>query len=179
MTVTADGRALTTGLTADLRIPRDPAAPDHRWPGQWPGRSALELAALDTAPGCARAHARAVLQQWKTASAAADDALMVVSELVTNAVTSTRKHHSAAPVRLWLLGDGTSVLILVWDATMPPPVPAPGPCPQGRGARARPHPRGRPGRPVGLVLPCRAARREGRLGTHAPARGPPAGGPVT
>ena len=137
MTVTADGRALTTGLTADLRIPRDPAAPDHRWPGQWPGRSALELAALDTAPGCARAHARAVLQQWKTASAAADDALMVVSELVTNAVTSTRKHHSAAPVRLWLLGDGTSVLILVWDATMPPPVPAPAPAPRdaehGRG----------------------------------------------
>ena len=179
MTVTADGRALTTGLTADLRIPRDPAAPDHRWPGQWPGRSALELAALDTAPGCARAHARAVLQQWKTASAAADDALMVVSELVTNAVTSTRKHHSAAPVRLWLLGDGTSVLILVWDATMPPPVPAPGPAPRDAEHGRGPSPSWQAWPPsgTGTTLPGRPA--EGRLGTHAPARGPPAGGPVT
>lgn len=125
VTATAGGRTLAPSFTAVLRIPSDPAAADHRWPDQWPHRSALELAALDTAPGCARAHARAVLREWSTPADAANDGLTVVSELVTNAVTSTRKHRNPAPVRLWLLGDGTSVLILVWDATMPPPEPAP------------------------------------------------------
>jgi anti-sigma regulatory factor (Ser/Thr protein kinase) len=112
-------------FTAALRIPRDPAATDHRWPDQWPRRSELELAALETAPGCARAHARAVLWEWKASDTSADDALSVVSELVTNAVTSTREHRVPAPVRLWMLGDGATVLILVWDATMPAPVPVP------------------------------------------------------
>jgi anti-sigma regulatory factor (Ser/Thr protein kinase) len=114
-------------LTASLRIPRDPAATDQRWPDQWPLRSALELAALETAPGCARAHARAVLWEWKADKTTADDVLAALSELVTNAVTSTRAHCVRAPVRLWLLGDGASVLILVWDATVPVPTPGPAP----------------------------------------------------
>jgi anti-sigma regulatory factor (Ser/Thr protein kinase) len=105
-----------------LRVPRDPAARDHRWPGQWPRRSHLELAALNTASGCARAHARAVLREWNLMGDAADEAAMVVSELVTNAVVTTQDHHSLDPVRLWMLGDAASVLILVWDATMPAPV---------------------------------------------------------
>ena len=46
-------------------VPRDPAAPGHRWPDRWPLRSYLELAALDTAPGSARAHVGAVLWEWK------------------------------------------------------------------------------------------------------------------
>ena len=112
-------------FTPALLIPRDPAATDHHWPDGWPSQSELELAALETAPGCARAHARAVLWEWRTNSSAADYALLVVSELVANAVTSTRAHRVPAPVRLWLLGDGASVLILGWDATMPAPVPAP------------------------------------------------------
>jgi anti-sigma regulatory factor (Ser/Thr protein kinase) len=111
--------------TPTLFIPRDPAASDHRWPDQWPRRSELELAALETAPGCARAHARAVLWEWNVGEATAGDALVVLSELVTNAVTSTQVHRVRAPVRLWVLSDGASVLILVWDATMAAPMPAP------------------------------------------------------
>ena len=49
---------------APAPIPRDPAARDHQWPDQWPLRTHLELAALNTAPGCARAHACAVLHEW-------------------------------------------------------------------------------------------------------------------
>jgi anti-sigma regulatory factor (Ser/Thr protein kinase) len=108
-----------------LRIPHDPDAADHRWPGRWPYLSGLEMPALDTAPGCARAHVRALLREWKADNAVAEDALLVLSELMTNAVATTHRQATPAPVRLWMLGDGVSVLVLVWDATMPPPVPAP------------------------------------------------------
>ncbi len=103
-------------------MPRDRAAPDHRWPNRWPLRSYLELAALDTAPGSARAHVDAVLSEWDL-SAISDDCTLVVSEMLTNAVLSTRAHHRPDPVRLWMLGSsGASALFLVWDATEPVPV---------------------------------------------------------
>jgi hypothetical protein len=105
-------------------VPRDPAAPGHRWPEGWPLRSYLELAALETAPGSARAHAGAVLWEWKLA-AIGDEAALIVSELVTNAMLSTRAAPLPAPalVRMWMLGSaGASVLFLIWDATMPAPV---------------------------------------------------------
>jgi anti-sigma regulatory factor (Ser/Thr protein kinase) len=105
--------------------PRDPAATDHSWADGWPRRSQLELGALDTAPACARAHARAALREWGLDVGAADDAQVILSELVTNAVAATRAARSAAPVRYWMLGDGTSILILVWDATSPAPLLAP------------------------------------------------------
>jgi hypothetical protein len=103
-------------------VPRDPAAPDHRWPDRWPLRSYLELAALETAPGSARAHADAVLWEWGL-EALGDAATLIVSELVTNAMLSTRAERRAEPLRMWMLGSrGASVLFLVWDATEPAPV---------------------------------------------------------
>jgi anti-sigma regulatory factor (Ser/Thr protein kinase) len=110
---------------AQTRIPRDPGARDHSWPDQWPLRTHLELAALDTAPGSARAHVSAVLREWQADADTADVAALVVSELLTNAVQSTQRHHLHDPVRLWMLGDRTSLLFLVWDATDPAPVLAP------------------------------------------------------
>lgn len=107
---------------APARIPSDPAAQDHHWPEYWPLRTQLELAALDTAPGCARAHVCAVLREWRADPEGIDVAALVVSELLTNAVLSTRAHLCPDPVRMWMLGDGTSVLFLVWDATVPAPV---------------------------------------------------------
>jgi anti-sigma regulatory factor (Ser/Thr protein kinase) len=103
-------------------VPRDPAAPDHRWPDRWPLRSYLELAALETAPGSARAHARAVLWEWGL-DAIGDVAALIVSELVTNAVFATQAAHRPEPVRMWMLGStGASALFLIWDATDPAPV---------------------------------------------------------
>ena len=103
-------------------VPHDPAAHDHRWPERWRLRTHLELAALDTAPGSARAHVRAVLREWHAGGDAAETAALIVSELLTNAIESTREHRRHDPVRLWLLGDGGGVLFLVWDATVRPPV---------------------------------------------------------
>jgi hypothetical protein len=102
-------------------MPRDPAAPDHNWPDRWRLRSYLELGALDTAPGSARAHVGAVLREWGLGGIA-DDSCLIVSELITNAVASTRRERRPDPVRMWMLGSGAGVLFLVWDATSPAPV---------------------------------------------------------
>jgi hypothetical protein len=98
-----------------------PARPDHGWLRRWPLRSYLELGALDTAPGSARAHAGAVVWEWGLGDVE-DDACLIVSELVTNAVLSARPARRPDPVRMWMLGSGAGVLFLVWDATMAAPV---------------------------------------------------------
>ncbi|MFI1092654.1 ATP-binding protein [Streptomyces sp. NPDC020917] len=55
--------------------------------------SRLDLASVQSAPRWARLHARGVFATWEIAPAAADDAVLVVSELVTNAV----RHATALP----------------------------------------------------------------------------------
>ena len=104
-----------------MDIPPDPAARDHFWPDRWPRQDHLELAALLTASGCACGHVAAILREWKLA-AITDEAILIVSELVTTAVLSTQAHRRPDPVHLWMLGDRASVMFLVWDATMPAPV---------------------------------------------------------
>ncbi len=86
-----------------------------------PLRSHLELGALPTAVPCARLHARHVLWEWGL-NGLAQDSELLVSELVTNAVTATAGHDQAA-IRLRLSGDRTRVLIEVWDADPRPPAP--------------------------------------------------------
>ncbi|HEY5019350.1 MAG TPA: ATP-binding protein, partial [Streptosporangiaceae bacterium] len=97
------------------------AKPDYDWLDRWPLRSYLELGALLTAPGCARAHIGAVLREWEL-SHIEDDACLIASELITNAVQSTRAERRPDPVRMWMLGSEAGVLFLIWDATMPAPV---------------------------------------------------------
>jgi hypothetical protein len=111
----------TPHVYAKTDIPPDPASQDPNWPDRWPFMSHLELAALDTAPGCARGHVAAVLREWRMA-VDKDEAILIVSELVTNAMLSTKAEKLPDPVHLWMLGDGISVVFLVWDATMPAPV---------------------------------------------------------
>jgi anti-sigma regulatory factor (Ser/Thr protein kinase) len=86
---------------------------------RWPLHSFLELGALSGAVPCARLHVREMLWEWRL-TGLTDDAELIVSELVTNAVQISRAE--AAPVRLWLLSDGVCVLIVVWDASLLPPV---------------------------------------------------------
>jgi anti-sigma regulatory factor (Ser/Thr protein kinase) len=103
-----------------LQVPPFPA----RWAGclagDWPLRSFLELGALDGAVPSARLHARHVLREWGLA-APADDAELVVSELVTNGVQASRAMTHAA-IRLWLASDQAQVMICTWDASPRPPV---------------------------------------------------------
>jgi anti-sigma regulatory factor (Ser/Thr protein kinase) len=81
----------------------------------WPLRSYLELAALDTAISCARLHAKAAALGWGLPSGQADTAELVVSELVTNSVRASARL-TGPVVRLWLGSDRARMLIQVWDA---------------------------------------------------------------
>jgi hypothetical protein len=98
-------------------------SPPQRRPAAWPRRSHLELGAYPTAPGSARGHVGNVLREWRLGQFA-EAAEVVVSELVTNSVLATRAARWPArqpPVRLWLVSDGASVLVRVWDAIAHPP----------------------------------------------------------
>ncbi|MGD0375668.1 MAG: ATP-binding protein [Streptosporangiaceae bacterium] len=83
---------------------------------EWPLESFLELGALPGAVPCARLHARLLMAEWHL-TRLSENVEILVSELVTNAVTASRSLDQAFPVRLWLRSDNERVLILVWDAS--------------------------------------------------------------
>ncbi len=88
----------------------------------WPLQSGLPLGPIPTAVPCARAHTTQVLWEWGM-SEMSDSAELIVSELITNAVTASRiLDDGPFPVRFWILSDRKQVLILVWDACPDPPV---------------------------------------------------------
>ncbi len=108
-----------------MEVTRAPAvSPFHHSPGSWVRRSYLELGAYRNAAGSARGHARSVLWEWGLRELA-DATEMVVSELVTNSLLATEAvdWQVKPPVRLWLLSDGTGVLVHVWDAIASAPEP--------------------------------------------------------
>lgn len=90
----------------------------------WPLQSCLELAALTAAPACARGHVRAVLYEWGE-TGRKDNAELMVSELVTNAVRAYERVGVRADVpvvRIWLACDGVRLVIQVWDGIDDMPV---------------------------------------------------------
>jgi anti-sigma regulatory factor (Ser/Thr protein kinase) len=89
----------------------------------WPHASYWELAALDTAVGCARWKAKETLAAWGLAQTGnlADDTELLVSELMTNAYETTVEHQLDTPIRLRLASKHASVLIEVWDGNATPP----------------------------------------------------------
>jgi anti-sigma regulatory factor (Ser/Thr protein kinase) len=76
--------------------------------------SALDFAPLPTAVPCARLHAVHVLHEWGL-RALADDAEMIVSELITNAIDASVVLPECPPVSLRLLATEKSLVIEVWD----------------------------------------------------------------
>jgi hypothetical protein len=88
---------------------------------RWPLHSFLELGALPGAVPCARLHAQQMLWEWHL-TALSDTTGLLISELVTNAVSISRADARATPVRVWVLSDGICVLIVVWDASLLSPV---------------------------------------------------------
>jgi anti-sigma regulatory factor (Ser/Thr protein kinase) len=80
----------------------------------WPHVSALELGSLPTVVGCARGHARLVLAEWRLTDLV-DDAAVLVSELVTNALKASWRLEGSPPIVLRLLADDRRLVIEVWD----------------------------------------------------------------
>ena len=95
--------------------------------GHWPLHDTLILGALPDAVPSARAHLRRLLRQWGHAELV-EDASIVISELVTNAVFASAELPPVVPVLMWLGSDRRRVLAGVADASPRPPLrlsPAP------------------------------------------------------
>jgi hypothetical protein len=109
------------------RIPPDPALPPRQrdWHERFPCQDYVELAADLAAVPVARLRLRADLSEWGL-GVPADDAELVATEIVANAVTVTRAIRwpaSRPPVRLWVRGDTGLLFILAWDAVQQEPQP--------------------------------------------------------
>jgi len=76
--------------------------------------SFLELAPLPGSVPCARLHAVAVLHEWGLRHLA-EDAALVVSELMTNAAEASATLPDRPPVTLRLLASDKSLIIEAWD----------------------------------------------------------------
>jgi len=88
----------------------------------WPHVSSLELAALKTAAACGRVHTKEVLWEWKL-DQLADDAVTLVSELLSNAIRASQSAQGAGLVALRLLADRQRLVIEVWDQNPNDPQP--------------------------------------------------------
>jgi anti-sigma regulatory factor (Ser/Thr protein kinase) len=84
----------------------------------------LEVPAEPGAVPYARLCTRRTLAAWNLGPIA-DDAELVVSEVMTNAVRATLAMPSAAHVVLYLAADPGRLTLLVWDACPQPPVHRP------------------------------------------------------
>jgi anti-sigma regulatory factor (Ser/Thr protein kinase) len=91
-----------------------PAQPGSRATA-WPLQDFLEFGALSGSVPCARYHARQILWEWGLAQLS-ESVELVVSELVTNAVSASSLCDKALSVRMWLMSDKARVMTLVWDA---------------------------------------------------------------
>ena len=93
--------------------------PGRPWRGSGAGpafhrTSFLELAPLPGAIPCARLHAVHVLHEWGLRELA-NDAALLVSELMTNAADASIVLPDRPPIALRLLASETSLVIEVWD----------------------------------------------------------------
>jgi anti-sigma regulatory factor (Ser/Thr protein kinase) len=80
----------------------------------WPHMSKLELGALPRAVGCGRDHARQVLIEWGFEQLI-DDAVLLISELLTNALHASWALKTPAPIVLRLLANEEQLIIEAWD----------------------------------------------------------------
>jgi anti-sigma regulatory factor (Ser/Thr protein kinase) len=91
----------------------------------WPLQSRMVLGVLPRAVPCARLHARQVLRAWGL-SDVAETAELVVSELVTNALTASATVPAEQPGRhVALLLEANvrgSLVVQVWDGHSDPPL---------------------------------------------------------
>jgi hypothetical protein len=109
-------------MTSYLHTPIQSAVPlnsrqrDNSWILAWNKSSFRELGPHETAPRIARAHIRNVLPGWGL-ECLEEPAQLIATELLTNSVQAVRALllPDSPPVRLWLLGAPSQVMVSVWD----------------------------------------------------------------
>jgi len=80
----------------------------------WPHQNFIEMGALPTAVACGRAHALTVLLEWEL-DELVEDAILLVSELLTNALNASLTLPVPTPIALGLLADNERLIIEAWD----------------------------------------------------------------
>src|SRR5260370_7874707 len=103
---------------------RAPVPPSHHGHdlARWPLRNMITLGALEGAVPSARVHVRQLLWEWGRPELG-EDAGVVISELVTNAVmASAELRPVVAPVLVWLGSDPHCALAAVAHRTPPSPI---------------------------------------------------------
>jgi hypothetical protein len=110
------------------RIPPDPSLPpgQRNWHDRFPWRDYVELTAETAAVPSARHRLRLDLKEWGQYPLL-DDAELVTTEIVSNAVSATRAvtwPASRPPVRMWIRAGSGTLVVLVWDACAAGPAPA-------------------------------------------------------
>jgi anti-sigma regulatory factor (Ser/Thr protein kinase) len=111
----------TSASTAAASVPIRPSHHGHRLE-RWPLYSAITLEAVEVAVRSARAHVEHLLREWDYLEIC-QDAGVVISELVTNAVLACAGlRPKAPPLVVWLGSDTSYVLVGVADASPRPPL---------------------------------------------------------
>lgn len=106
---------------ADVTVPQLPFLLESLVAQDWQLCSHQLLRAAPEVVGEARRSVRQLLDAQGLADLA-EVAVLVTSELVTNALTAARALSSERLARLWLLGAEASVAIIVWDGDPRPPI---------------------------------------------------------
>lgn len=117
------GTGAVTASRSRARLASTPEPSSSAGTVSQPLQTHLELHALPTTPACARGHVRTVAHEWGLGHLA-ENAELLVSELVTNAVQASAKLRTIEPpvVLLWVISDGISLVLHVWDASNEMPV---------------------------------------------------------
>jgi anti-sigma regulatory factor (Ser/Thr protein kinase) len=111
---TGRGGARPTASGVDHGVAGEPSSSSGTASTDWPLISKLELGPLGTAVGCGRDHARLVLAEWGLGHLV-DDAVLLVSELLTNALKASRALRTPTPIVLRLLANDRQLIIEAWD----------------------------------------------------------------
>jgi anti-sigma regulatory factor (Ser/Thr protein kinase) len=88
----------------------------------WPHTDGAILGTLPVAVPSARVFVAESLALWGM-DKLSEDACLVTSELVTNAVQASWPMYASEPVKLWLMADGSNLIIEVYDGC--PDIPQP------------------------------------------------------
>ena len=105
----------TGALSSGRRVcPAEASSSGGGTANPWPRVSLLRLGALPTAVGCGRAHARFVLMEWGL-SHLVNDAVLIASELLTNALQASQALGDSTPIALRLLASDEQLIIEAWD----------------------------------------------------------------
>lgn len=112
---TGCGGAHPTGFGVDRGVVTERSSSAGTVSSDWALISKLELGPLATAIGCGRDHARQVLREWGLGQLA-DDAVLLVSELLTNALKASQALRVPTPIVLRLLANDQQLIIEAWDS---------------------------------------------------------------